>query len=505
MIAKRAMIGCWVCGLLAACPPSTAAQPDAPREAVKELLSQYKSPGAPGMAVAVVQGGETVLVESVGLAHLEHDVPIDGGTVFHTASVSKQFTAAAVLLLERDGRVSLDDDVREYVPELPDFGPTIRLRHLLWHTSGLRDQWQLLGAAGWREDDAVTNRHVWRAIVRQRALNFEPGTQELYCNTGYTLLAEVVSRVSGQPFAAFCEREIFEPLDMESTRFHDDVHAVVPRRAESYIRGDDDSWRRYGLSFGTVGATGLLTTAEDLARWVSELLTGRVLGQDLIERMVERGSLDSGEAISYASGLFVGERRGVRAVWHPGGDSGFRAGVQCYPDRGVGVVVLANRADINVWAMPHAIAQPYLEDLADPAPAENDDPRGQTQRNGQGSAPFAEENAERLSQHGLSGQPGWITDPQPEDAAAIASAAEIAGRYRSAELETVYELQAQGEAIVAVHFRNEPVELRPLREGIYGRGSWYFREVQIVRDSDGSVEGFLLHNSRARNIWFARE
>lgn len=465
------------------------------------------------MAVAVVQGGETVLVESVGLAHLEHNVPIDGGTVFHTASVSKQFTAAAVLLLEREGRLSLDDDVRDYVPEVPHLGETIRLRHLLWHTSGLRDQWQLLGAAGWREDDAVTNRHVWRAIVRQRALNFEPGSQEMYCNTGYTLLAEIVSRVSGEPFAAYCERELFEPLGMHATLFHDDVHAVVPRRAESYIRGESGSWRRFGLSFGTVGATGLLTTAEDLARWADELLTGRVLGKDLTERMFEPGRLETGEEISYASGLFIGEQRGLPTVWHPGGDSGFRASVQCYPEQGLGVVVLANRSDINAWAMPRVIAHPYLEDLVNPAPAEDDDPQTNiqtdeqtgVQTDGQGTAALPQTHPERTPQHESSPHPEQSTDPQPDQKAPTGSPAEFAGRYRSAELETVYELRAQGELIRAVHFRNEPVELKPLREGVYGGGAWYFLEIEMVRGADGAVEGFLLHNSRARNIWFARE
>ncbi|MFG0242836.1 MAG: serine hydrolase domain-containing protein [Phycisphaerales bacterium JB054] len=514
MIAKRSMIGCWVCGLLAAYPPSTVAQPGPPGEAVRELLSQYESPGAPGVAVAVVRDGQTVLVESVGLAHLEHDVPIDGNTVFHTASVSKQFTAAAVLLLEREGKLSLDDDVREYLPELPDLGHTIRLRHLLWHTSGLRDQWQLLGAAGWREDDAVTNEHVWRAIVRQRALNFEPGTQEMYCNTGYTLLAEIVSRLSGEPFSAFCDREIFGPLGMDATRFHDDVHAVVPRRAESYFRAEDDTWRRYGLSFGTVGATGLLTTAEDLARWAAELLTGRVLGQDLIARMVEPGQLETGEKISYASGLFVGESRGLRSFWHPGGDSGFRAGIQCYPERGIGVVVLANRADINAWAMPYTIAKQYLEADAAPEDGEDgedgengEDAQAEPRTDGQGSPGRTGTKPTPITQRAAFAQPepSGTADPDAKTSAATRPLDDVAGRYRSAELETVYELRAQDDGILAVHFRNEPVELRPLRDGFYGGGSWYFREIEIVRAADGSVEGFLLHNSRARNLWFARE
>ena len=195
---------------------------------VDKLFEKWDRTVSPGCALAVMKDGRVVYKRGYGMADLDHDVTITPATVFHVASISKQFTAAAILLLEQDGKLSVDDDVRKYIPELPDFGERITLRHLIHHTSGLRDQWDLLGLAGWRYSlDLITDDDVLAVMARQKDLNFKPGERHLYCNTGYTLLAQVVKRVSGQSFRAFTTARIFEPLGMKSTHFRDDHAEIV--------------------------------------------------------------------------------------------------------------------------------------------------------------------------------------------------------------------------------------------------------------------------------------
>src|SRR5690242_1913845 len=203
---------------------------------IDAVFEQWNKPATPGAAVAVIRDGKLIYEKGYGLANLEYDIPIKPETVFHVASVTKQFTAMALDLLEEDGKLSIDDDVHKYLPELPDYGHKIAIRNLLQHTSGIRDQWQTLGIAGWRLDDVITQQQILRVLFRQKELNFVPGTQHLYSNGGYTLAAEIVARVSGMSFPEFCAKRIFQPLDMSHTHIHDDLRRIVHDRAYSYDR-----------------------------------------------------------------------------------------------------------------------------------------------------------------------------------------------------------------------------------------------------------------------------
>ncbi|MCB0837049.1 MAG: serine hydrolase, partial [Bacteroidetes bacterium] len=194
---------------------------------IDQIFSEWNHKERPGGAVAVAKDGKIVFSKGYGMANLEYHIPNEPATVFHIASVSKQFTTFAILLLEKDGKLSLDDDIRKYLPEIPDFGTKITLRHLAHHTSGLRDQWNLLALAGWRLDDVITLDHVMALMSRQKDLNFEPGEEYLYCNSGFTLLAEIVSRVSGKSFAEFTRERIFTPLKMNNTLFYVDHEEIV--------------------------------------------------------------------------------------------------------------------------------------------------------------------------------------------------------------------------------------------------------------------------------------
>src|SRR6185436_1924774 len=233
---------------------------------VDKLFANWDKPDSPGAALIVVKDGAVVYKRGYGSANLEYNIPITPATVFHVASVSKQFTAFAITMLAKAGKLSLDDDIHKYLTELPDFGQKITIRHLLHHTSGLRDQWELLAMAGWRLDDVITKEHILKMVRHQKELNFSPGQEYLYCNTGYTLLAVIVERITGQSFREYMQETIFKPLNMTGTHFHDDHEMIVKNRAYSYRPYGPQDFKLSALNYANVGATSLFTTVEDMAR-----------------------------------------------------------------------------------------------------------------------------------------------------------------------------------------------------------------------------------------------
>ena len=312
--------------------------------------------------MAVIRTGSLAYAQGYGSANLEYGIPISPASVFHVASVSKQFTAMAVALLAADGQLTWDDDIRRYVPEVPDFEGTITLRQLANHTSGLRDQWSLLRMAGWRwEEDVVKQADVLDVLSRQRALNFPQGSEFLYSNTGYTLLATVVERVSGQSLRAFTDERIFAPLKMRHTQFHDDHTALVPNRAYAYRRGDDGAYRVSIPNFDVVGPTSLFTTVEDLARWERNFYTGEIGGHGVLADLHRRGTLSDGRMVSYAAGLTHGNYRGYRTVGHGGADAGYRSEFLRFPDQELAVAVLCNEPSSDPDRLIRAVADIYLE------------------------------------------------------------------------------------------------------------------------------------------------
>lgn len=336
---------------------------------VDKVFSSVDKENTPGAAVAVVQDGEIVYKNGYGMANLEYDVPVTPKTIFHIASVSKQFTTFSILLLEKDGLLSLDDDVRKYIPELPDFGKTITLKHLAHHTSGLRDQWNLLALAGWRLDDVITMEHILKLVYNLRELNFDPGEEMLYCNTGYTLLAEVVSRVAGVSFARFTEERIFTPLKMEHSFFYDDHEKIVKNRAYSYskIKG---GYKKSVLSYANVGATSLFTTVEDLSLWALNFEDPVVGDADLIRKLRKRGVLNNGDTINYALGQFTGKYKGLDFIGHGGGDAGYRTHITRVPEYSFSVIVLSNNGSFNPSGIANRVINIYLADAIESKKAE---------------------------------------------------------------------------------------------------------------------------------------
>jgi CubicO group peptidase (beta-lactamase class C family) len=333
-----------------------------------QLFANWDKPGSPGCALAVVKDGKVVYEHGYGAANLEYGVRITPATIFHVASVSKQFTAFAVLLLAQEHKLSLDDDVRKYLPELHDFGKTITVRHLLHHTSGLRDQWNLLMLAGWRLADVITERDVLSLVWRQEELNFEPGAEHLYSNTGYTLLGLIVKRISGESLNAFCQERMFKPLSMKNTHFHDDNERIVPGRSYSYAPKRGGGFANDPLQYATVGASSLFTTVEDLALWDQNFYDGKVGGPDVVAQMLEKGKLNNGKEIDYACGLLLGEYRGLKTVKHNGGDAGYRSTLLRFPEQRFSVIILSNLASVDPEGVARKVADIYLSDKVEPLP-----------------------------------------------------------------------------------------------------------------------------------------
>jgi CubicO group peptidase (beta-lactamase class C family) len=334
---------------------------------VDSIFARFTST-TPGCAVGASRHGRTVLAKAYGMANLEYDVPLTTESIIEAGSVAKQFTAAAILLLAQQGKLSIDDRVRKHIPELPDYGPPLTIRHMLNHTSGLRDWGTVAAVEGWPRGSRVhTHEHVLDIVTRQRSLNFTPGSEYLYSNTGYNLLAIIVQRVSGRSFADFTRTEIFEPLGMARTSWRDDYTRIVKGRATAY--SPTRNGFRLNMPFENVhGNGGLLTTVEDLLRWSANFDAAQVGGPALLREQVRPGRLTSGREIEYAAGLTVTRYRGVPEVSHSGSTAGYRAFLSRYPDQGLAVAVLCNHAGAGAVALGHRVADTFLGSAAsDPA------------------------------------------------------------------------------------------------------------------------------------------
>src|SRR5215471_17230474 len=328
---------------------------------VDEVFVKWDRTDFPGCALGVYRGGQVVYKHGYGMEDLNEDVHIAPGTVFHVASMSKQFTAASIVLLAQQGKLSLDDDVRKYIPELPDFGQKITIRNLVHHTSGLRDQWALLELAGWRySQDLITNEDVMSLLTRQKELNFKPGERHLYSNTGYTLLGLIVKRVSGMSLREFTTKNIFEPLGMTRTHFRDDHAEIIKHNAVGYEQETGKPFEISITNFDTVGATSLHTTVEDLQRWDENFYQPRIGGAAFVRQMLERGKLNNGEQLDYAFGLAIGKDKGLPTVDHGGTDAGYRSDMIRYPEQHFSVAVLCNSAETDPSGLASQVADIVL-------------------------------------------------------------------------------------------------------------------------------------------------
>lgn len=557
MMRKMLVLAALLLGLQV--PASSA--PLSPAEIIDALLAKTDWADRPGVAIGVYHQGKPVYVATRGLADLEQNTLVTPRTVFNVASVSKHVTAFAVLLLVHNGKLKLDDDVRKYLPHVPDFGHSITVRQLIFHTSGLREEGNLFIMAGRSKEDYRRQRQALNLVAAQRALNFSPGTDHLYSNTNYVLLAELVSAVSGRSFRDFTSERIFRPLGMTQSFFRDDIHELIPGKANSYGRNKSDRhWRSHLDNHDLLGSINLFTTVQDMLRWVANMSQPVVGDETLIAQLLEMGSLDDGTSLGYGYGLTPVVYAGHAGVGHGGWTAEFRADFSYFPREDFAIVILRNsngdtavlnEAIVTAW-LGDAGGKPLVPPTTTMLEAQLDvlvghylAPQGPLitlRRSGAGIAAT-------LRSYGMDMVPlnirvdgtldisdtlrAWnnfltpIRDKRGAVTAlressgggrrdtlykrvelAVPSSAELhklAGRYRSEELDTTYDIRVEQERLLVTSlWMTEPLVLSPVTHDQFESSVWWLQSVQFKRGKNGVVTGLWVHAGRVRNVLFYR-
>ena len=447
---------------------------------VDALFESWNMPGSPGCALAVARDGTLVYSRGYGYANLDYDIPNTPQTVFDIASITKQFVAASISMLALEGKLALDDNVRKWLPELPEYEWPITLRHMIYHTSGLRDYLVLFPLAGRDDYFPISRAQILDMMSRQRALVFPPGEQYLYSNTAYMLLALVVERASGKDFGAFVEERIFQPVGMQGSLMYDNYEKIIRRRATGYDRQEDGQVRMvHNTNFDVPGDGQMYSTVEDLLRW-DHYLHGAEKPA-IYSMMLTEGTLNNGDKIDHAQGLFLGEYRGLRTVYHTGSSWGSRSVLIRFVEPGLSIAIACNDGYSNPLALAKQVADHYLADQLQPG---ND----------------AGEPEEQQQVMDTASEPLSVTADQ---------LAEFAGTYFSPELDATYRF-AVVNGILEVRIEQEPpLKLLPVAadrfEISFQPDGWQEPsrvDLEFNRDATGAVTGFGLSLETTRDIEF---
>ncbi|MEX0891683.1 MAG: serine hydrolase domain-containing protein [Gemmatimonadota bacterium] len=453
---------------LAAATAPAAAQAD---PAVDTIFAAWDRADSPGCALGVSRAGELVYTAGYGMANLDYAIPNGPEMVYYAGSVSKQFTAGAIALLAEEGALDPDADIRTWFPELPVYERPITVRHLVHHTSGLRDIYTLMALAGIRLEDVFPDADALALIARQEGLNFPPGSDYLYSNSGYFLLAQLVRRVTGSSLREFTTERILAPLGMADTHFHDDPGHVLPNRVMSYQRAGDGFRISYLANFDKVGAGGLYTTIPDLARWDAQFYQPAVGGAGWLARVHTPGVLTGGDTLGYAWGLNLGSYRDLPIVEHSGSMMGFKAHLLRFPEERLSVLLLCNLGEINPGSLARQVAQVYLGERM--APVARPAARGGAAGSGSAAAP-----------------PPPAFDPD-----------DYVGTYGSRELDATWTLVREGAELVLQRPLGITARLRPRETDRFVAGSYV---LTFERNAAGAVTGFRVAAGRVTDIGFER-
>jgi CubicO group peptidase (beta-lactamase class C family) len=535
-----------VCCLLALAGAACMARTPDPR--VDQVFAKWNTPSTPGCALAVVQNGTVAYTAGYGTANLELDVPITPQTVFDIGSVSKQFTAMSILLLAEDGKLSLDDEIHRFIPELPMYGAPITLRTMLHHLSGLRSYSDLFDLAGVPEIDQTTDEDALALIVRQKTLNFPPGRQYLYSDTNYFLLSLVVRRVSGESLHEFARRRIFLPLGMANTHFHDDHRMIVPRRATGYEPRPGGGFDIDMSSFEELGDGSVMTTVEDMARWDRNFDAPVVGGRRAIEQLQEVGVRSDGSKTPYAMGLILDRYRGIPRVQHTGEWVGYRSSFLRFPQRNLGVIVLCNMiGDLDPLALSERVADIYLGPaerarvaptaselqsyagrywnaetfaylrfvaLAGTLAVDDGDSMQKLDYLGQGEFQTGNSTTRYVFHAAAAGSTVQAIDDDfdpivlqrvPAAPLQTDNLSQYAGVYYNAELGVSWTLEIRGAKLVRRQWMFPAQELQPILPDTFsGDLSEATYALRFSRDAAGAVDGFTVGTSMVRPLRFSR-
>lgn len=511
---------------------------------VDQLFAGYDKAGSPGCSVGVIRDGKFVYRKSYGAASLELGVPLTSQSVFYLASVSKQFTAASVVLAAEQDHLSLDDDVRKYVPELPDYGHPITLRQMLHQTSGLRDFLALVYLAGRNISDLSSPEEILKLIARQKGLNNVPGDEFVYSNSNYFLLGMVVQRATKKSLAEFAAQNIFQPLGMSRTLYYDDNTLVVPGRVAAYDPAKDGKFTvDWSTTYDIVGGGGLMSTVDDLQLWDNNFYANKLGKGGLVKELQARGMLNDGKQINYAPGLWMGTYRGQPTVEHSGGTFGYRTELLRFPEQRFSVIALCNLASANVEGLSRRVADRYLGDklrpdadatasanYADPAPFAGTylDPRNYViysftvqdgkliawgavlHRTGTNSyqdlvgnpITFEPKGGVMTARLDLEGETYFDGKKVPDIHLTPSELSVFPGRYKSDELDATYAIGVEhGDLVLKI--RDQPsIKLKPISPLEFEAGN--LGAIVFHEDAKHQVSGLTLFSQAARGIAFTK-
>ena len=432
---------------------------------IDSLFLSWNQPNHPGGSIGIMKNGEIIYSKAFGLASMEYLVPNAPNTIYNIASVSKQFTSMGILLLEKEGKLSIDADIRTYLPELPDFGEKITLRHCMHHTSGMRSLHALLQMAGWRDDDTRTNADLYRFMKQQKELNFKPGSEYLYCNTGYMLMADIIENITGEKFAVWMKKQVFDPLGMTYSYVEDAYNRVVPNNATSYNK-NKDGFRRAIEFWGYVGSGNIHSTTQDLLKWMNNFHQAKEGWTNLFERMRTVDLLNNGDTLRYAFGVDTKAYKGEKKVGHGGSIGGFRSNVVTFPEHQLNIVVLSNFSRANAGAKVYKIADILLGKKKEVVNSNT------TMDEVINYKPFSE------------------------------SMQSVAGTYYSPELDTHYHIKVEKFQLMGNHSRHGHFSIEIIDENTLEADFWAFKDIKIKRKKNNEIEGIFVSNGRVRNMWF---
>ncbi len=519
------------------------------------LLETWDSGADPGVAVAITFNGKLAFSHGVGLANLEYDIPIKPDTVFHAASIAKQFTAFAIMLLKVDGKLSLEDDIRDYLPAVQRSNAKITIQHLLNHTSGFREFGTLRSMAGQLDDDVTTQTQIEQLVFNQKGQNFDAGARVEYSNTGYFLLAKIVEQVSGQPFSEFMQERVFLPLGMHNTQFYDDRHRLIPNRAYSYARGAS-GFIKLNYNSEISGSTGIQTTVLDLLKWSNNFVEHTVGSTEVVKAMASRSAASDLDEALHANGQELRPYRGLQAWSHGGRDAGFRAFLIRVPDQQFAVAVLSNRADFDAANLAFKLTDLYLPESHDQKTETWKVASQETLEQYAGNyelysgttfsisvrqsemyfSTFNSTQATLLPQIGprrfslnadtgldiefnldanqrvdslsyIIGQMGSLKARKVtliEFDKSNIDLQQYVGHFYSEELQSIYAVHAQDDSLVVSPVGMTPISLTPYQPDTFVSAAGNFPKIQFLRDKDGAINRCLISGPLADDIEFKK-
>lgn len=526
--------------------------PDSVVQKIDKLFSEWNN-SSPGCAIGIVRNDSLVFARGYGMANLEYSIPIMPETIFHMASVSKQFAAYSIVLLASQGKLKLDDDIRKHLSWFPDLKEKITIRHLLNHTSGIRDQWQLLAVSGTRIDDVITQDHIVKILSKQQQLNFKPGERYLYSNSGYTMAAEIVKSVTGKTLREFTDSVIFKPLGMANTHFHDDYTEVVKNRAYSYDRESPSLYSNSILSYSNAGATSLFTNINDLSRWVTNFYHPVAGAGADIEQLVQKGVLNNEKELNYALGIVSDIYKGNKQYSHSGGDAGYRTYLTVFPELQMGFMVLSNLGDINVHQKTYQLVDLFIRDTTNSTTPSTKPAADSSKAVLKDTVSIKKYIGEYVSEEGAEfsfvfknkkfywqryGNSDLLL-PVGKDSFVVASSPDVkfvfshknkktkayqswpgadrtlehannnadirperyVGEYYSPELDTRYSIVMENGKLVLTNSKYENSELKQVGNHLFS-SYWWMRHLKIITNNKNAVVGFEVNDGRVMHLRF---